>query len=135
MRGAENREQMRMATSLYIAEHCSHARGIIGRIISKVMAYDTASDNRRAIELLDVTRAKNILDFGCGHGRWLAALHRLAPSAKVAGVDYSDAMIKEASARNKRLIRAGHVEVTRSAGTSLPYRADQFDKILSMHTI
>jgi len=124
-----------MAKPLFIAEHACYARGIIGRVISKVMAYDTAQENRRAIQLLEVEGARRVMDFGCGHGRWLAALHRIAPTAKITGVDYSATMLREASARNKRLIRSGHVQVQQSRGPSLPFDNGHFDKILSMHTV
>jgi len=124
-----------MAKPLFIAEHACHAHGLLGRLISKIMAFSTAKENRRAIELLATKGAKSILDFGCGHGRWLEPLRRLSNGAHVVGIDYADAMIKEASNRNKDLITSGHIQLVQSKGSTLPFEDGYFDKILTMHTV
>lgn len=124
-----------MAKPLFIAEHACHARGFVGRMVAKVMAFDTAAENKRAIELLNVESARNILDFGCGHGRWLAHMSELAPLAHIVGVDASDTMVREASQRNRVAIEQDMVTVRSIKGPELPFESNRFDKLLSVHTV
>ena len=52
-----------------------------------------------------------ILDVGCGGGKTVNRLAKLAPKGKVYGVDYSEDSVKIAIKQNKKLIDSGNVEI------------------------
>jgi len=51
-----------------------------------------------ALGLVEKYSKKNnsILDVGCGNGKFIEAMSRVAPGSKISGLDFSDAEIKEA---------------------------------------
>jgi cytosine/adenosine deaminase-related metal-dependent hydrolase/ubiquinone/menaquinone biosynthesis C-methylase UbiE len=52
-------------------------------------------EERKAKPLLPILFGGNVLDVGCGTGRWLRYLESLAP-ASISGIDYSPAMLERA---------------------------------------
>jgi cytosine/adenosine deaminase-related metal-dependent hydrolase/ubiquinone/menaquinone biosynthesis C-methylase UbiE len=73
------------------------------RVFSRwAQVYDAQSnpllllEERRAAPLLPPVRGSNVLDVGCGTGRWLRRLEALNPAA-LTGIDCSMAMLKHAS--------------------------------------
>ena len=65
-----------------IARQSAHPRGLLGHIVARVMAFDTASVNRRVLEILRPEPGERILELGCGHGR---ALRRVAKRIEQSG--------------------------------------------------
>ncbi|MCV9963968.1 class I SAM-dependent methyltransferase [Pararhizobium sp. BT-229] len=56
-----------------------------------------------ALEILDPRSASSILEIGCGTGRNLRAIARLAPEAEVHGIDISAEMLKSAGGKTASL--------------------------------
>lgn len=119
----------------FIAEQARHARGLLGRLIAFLMAFETWAQNRRAIAALGVEPEDHALDVGCGPGRALSALAARAARGRVLGVDPSQLMAELAGRRNRRLIRADRVEVALAGVEALPYADGAFDKVLCVHVI
>ena len=84
-----------------------------------------ALEERHLPSILPDLAGSNVLDLGCGTGRWLACL--IARGAcSVIGIDLSAAMLRVARRRAglyERLVRAD--------GLHLPFRASVFDFVLS----
>jgi len=99
------------------------------------MALETARDNERAIELLAPRPADHVLEIGFGHGRTIARLAKLVPSGVVAGVEVSERMLRMAGRLNRRLIEQGRVELKRAEDAAIPYEEEQFDRVLTVHTL
>jgi ubiquinone/menaquinone biosynthesis C-methylase UbiE len=124
-----------MAKSQTIARQSAHPRGILGHLVARVMALDTASVNRRAVQALGPKPGDQILELGCGHGRalrWVA--DSVAPGCAV-GVDPSAVMCGVAQGHNRRAIREGRVQVKRGHSGQIPEADDAFDKVFSVHTV
>lgn len=124
-----------MAKPMFIARQGRQPTGLLGRIVAFVMARETAKDNLRAIELLDVQPRDRVLDVGTGHGASLPRLAKLAAHGHVTGIDYSDVMIGVARRRNRRLIRAGRVDIAKAAADRMAFGDASFDRAMAMHTI
>lgn len=118
-----------------IAEQARHAAGPLGRLIAFIMARETWSANRQAIEALQVRAGDNVVDIGCGHGRSLASLCEKAVSGCVVGVDPSALMVEIARRRNRRLIRTGQCKVVAADAEALPFTDAVFDKALCVHVV
>ncbi len=119
----------------FIAKQARHATGLLGRVIAIIMARETWSQNLRAIAGLDVQTTDRVLDIGCGPGRSLAALARLAPSGHVTGADPSRVMAGIALGRNRTLVDDGRVDVVIAGAAALPFADASFDKALCVHVV
>jgi ubiquinone/menaquinone biosynthesis C-methylase UbiE len=62
--------------------------------------------HRAMLALLDGDAPRAVLDLGCGTGQLTADLRARFPSARVAGVDLSDAMLRQARGRVPLPVRA-----------------------------
>jgi ubiquinone/menaquinone biosynthesis C-methylase UbiE len=124
-----------MRRPVFIAEQARDAKGVLGRIIASLMAHETWTQNRRAIDALCVARRDHAIDIGCGPGRSLAALANLASHGRVVGVDPSALMAELAVKRNSALVRARRLEIVMASAASLPFADAAFDKVLCVHVL
>lgn len=86
-----------MRRPLLIAQQARDARGWLGRVIAFVMARETWSGNRRAIDALEVRPGDSVIDVGSGHGRSVADLAALASRGRIAAIDSSELMVQIAT--------------------------------------
>jgi ubiquinone/menaquinone biosynthesis C-methylase UbiE len=122
-----------MAKPEFIARQSAHPTGLLGHLVARIMALDTAAVNRRVLEVLEAKPGERILELGCGHGR---ALRRVAEASGCAvGVDPSPVMCGVAKRHNRRVIEAGRVRVERGDSRHIPERDASFDKVFSVHTL
>jgi len=119
----------------FIARQARCPSGLIGHVLARLMAVETADDNKRAVELLAPQLADHVLEIGFGHGRSIARVAMLAKGGFVAGVDISERMLQMARRFNRRLIEQGQVDLRLMESTAIPYGDGRFDKIFSVHTI
>ena len=119
----------------FIAKQGRHPSGILGSILARVMATETAAENAMAVELLQLQPYDHVLEIGFGHGRTLAKAAVIARKGFVAGVDWSERMVEVAARYNRKLIAEGRVELKRGEINRLPYLDNRFDKVYSVHTI
>lgn len=110
-------------------------RGLLGEFVGHWMARVNAGVNRMAVEMLDVQPGDHVLEIGFGHGRTVRALASRAGNGFVAGIDPSTTMIRQATRRNRGLIRAGQVELRNAVISAIPYESGRFDRVLTVHTI
>ncbi|MEX2207020.1 MAG: class I SAM-dependent methyltransferase [Myxococcota bacterium] len=123
-----------MAKSELISRQSRQPSGWLGEIVARGMAFETARENRVAVERLAVRADESVLEVGCGHGRTLAGIAQTA-SGFVAGVDPSEVMVRLARRRLRRWIAVGQAEVTLGTGSSLPYPDARFDAALAVHVL
>ena len=97
------------------------------------MARKNAAMNTARVEWLAPAPGDRVLEVGFGHGR---TLERLAERASfVAGVDPSDTMLRQASARNRRAIAAGRVRLAHGDARHVPFADASFDKLLAANCV
>ena len=119
----------------FIAEQGRRPHGLLGHVIARVMARETAADNKCAVALLGLKEADRVLDIGTGHGQSLSRIASLAPHGQAVGVDVSKVALSIAKARNGALIKAGHVCVEHARSDALPFPDGAFDKATAMHVL
>jgi ubiquinone/menaquinone biosynthesis C-methylase UbiE len=124
-----------MRRSEYIAEQASNPRGLLGWIIAMIMSKETALDNKKAIELLQISKGDVVVDLGTGHGQSLKFILRLANPSKVIGVDYSGTMLAIAKQKNRDHIIQGWVELIKAKTDCLPFKDASIDRALTVHTL
>jgi ubiquinone/menaquinone biosynthesis C-methylase UbiE len=124
-----------MRRPAFIAIQGRHPHGFLGAIIARVMANETAADNRQAIALLGLRESDHVLDVGTGHGRSLGVIAALAPGGLAVGVDGSTVALNIAKQSHARLIRTGRVRVEYAKSDTLPFADASFDRAMAVHTL
>jgi ubiquinone/menaquinone biosynthesis C-methylase UbiE len=102
------------------------------------MEGSTAPANDRALELLELGprpdgEPRTILEVGFGQGRTVAIV--LGRGHRVLGVDPSIAMVRQATARNRRAVRDGRAILCHGDGVTIPFADDAVDAAYTVHTV
>lgn len=119
----------------FVARQSACPSGMLGRLIGRVMARETAAVNRAAVELLELRRTDHVLEVGFGHGVTIAHVAAAVSGGLVAGVDPSEEMCRMAARRNRRDVETGRVELRVGTAEAIPSPDSAFDKVLAVHTV
>jgi ubiquinone/menaquinone biosynthesis C-methylase UbiE len=119
----------------FIARQSRCPSGVIGRLIGRIMATETAPANEHALRLLHLMPTDHVLEVGFGHGRTIQLAADKLPHGLVAGVDLSEQMLRMASRRNRHHIAAGRVALKLSDAMPLPFPDGSFDKVYCVHVL
>ena len=87
------------------------------------------------ISLLEIQPTDHVLEIGFGPGHGIQQVARLATQGRVAGVDFSEAMLRQASRRNAAAITAGRVELCLGDASALLYPDNTFHKIFATNVV
>lgn len=127
---------VRIRTPLELVEdNFRKPEGWSGRLVGHAMARQHRSLTEWTIGLMGVRPADHILDIGCGSGMAVALLSGIAKRGFVAGLDYSEEMVRQATHRNQASVGRGRVEIRSGDAMDLPYGAGTFDKVCGIETV
>lgn len=107
--------------------------GLLGRLVGRIMARKNRAQNEFSVEVLGVQPTDRILEIGFGHGVGIEMIAEKASDGYVAGIDHSDAMLEQASGRNRRFIDKGTVELREGSVSELPFPYGHFDKAITVN--
>lgn len=124
-----------MRRAEFIAKQGRHPTGLLGSLIARIMAVETAPENDTALKLLELQPGDQVLEVGFGHGRTIARAAAMVREGLVAGVDASERMVRMATRFNRKLIQRGRVELHLADTNRLPYPDGHFNKVYSVHTL
>ncbi len=119
----------------FIALQGRHPHGFLGALLARVMAKETAADNKQAIALLGVRETDHVVDIATGHGRSLGVIAGLAPAGLAVGVDNSEVALGIARQSHEKLIRSGRVRIEHARSDALPFPDASFDKAMAVHAL
>ncbi|MCC6453528.1 MAG: methyltransferase domain-containing protein [Caldilineaceae bacterium] len=109
--------------------------GTLGRRIGREMAQNHLPENLWTVARLDPQPGDYILEIGFGPGVAIQELSRHVTTGLIAGVDFSETMVYEASRRNARAIQTGLVKLHCADVATLPFDDASFDKVYSIHSL
>jgi len=124
-----------MRKPLMIARQGGRPSGLLGQIVVRVMAKETAVENDLVLELLQLMPADSVLEIGCGHGDTLAKAAHVARGGVLVGIDFSKLTHRHAIRRHRSLVAASRIEFRCGSSDKLPFAAESFDKAYAVHTI
>jgi ubiquinone/menaquinone biosynthesis C-methylase UbiE len=119
----------------FIARQAAHPKGLLGRLLFRVMAAETAPVNERTLELVAPEPNSRLLEIGFGHGRTLARAAELVPRGSVAGIEVSADMVRLFQSRHREAIPQSLIEVKLASSDRIPYPDSHFDRIYAVHTL
>ncbi|EEA01221.1 Methyltransferase type 11 [Burkholderia sp. H160] len=109
--------------------------GILGRLGGMVMAKMNQPCAAWAIGLLEIRENDRVLEIGFGPGAGIQLLAAAAPSGHVDGVDPSQEMLEQATARNAAAIARGQVGLRIGSVERLPFEDNTFEKALAINSM
>jgi SAM-dependent methyltransferase len=119
----------------FIARQSACPTGILGDLIARIMARETAAENTKALETLNLKAGDYVLEIGFGHGRTIAQAAQKASEGFVAGIDVSERMLRMALRHNRSAVASGRLDLQCGDAENLPYADGYFDKAFSIHTV
>ena len=109
--------------------------GIFGRLGGTIMARMNQPCAAWVIGFLDIRGKDRVLEIGFGPGVAIQLLAEAASSGHVDGIDPSQEMVKQASARNATAIGRGQVDLRIGSAECLPFDDNAFDKVLAINSM
>jgi ubiquinone/menaquinone biosynthesis C-methylase UbiE len=109
--------------------------GVLGRIGGVILARFNRGFAEEIVALLDGHAAERVLEVGFGPGVAIELLASAASMGKVAGIDPSEEMVKQASARNAAAIGTGAVDLRQGSVERMPFEDASFDTALAINSM
>jgi ubiquinone/menaquinone biosynthesis C-methylase UbiE len=113
---------------------CQKPSGWFGRLIVRNMNSRHSKLTDWGLSHISVMASDTVLDVGCGGGKTIAKLARLASAGKVFGLDYSEASLSVARKLNEQQIEKGQVEIHEGSVLKLPFQSGTFDLVTAVET-
>jgi ubiquinone/menaquinone biosynthesis C-methylase UbiE len=88
-----------------------------------------------AVDLLGIRPSDHVLEVGFGPGVGIQLLAERILSGRVAGIDPSNEMVAQATARNATAIKAGRVDLREGSVERLPFGDEIFDCALAVNSM
>jgi ubiquinone/menaquinone biosynthesis C-methylase UbiE len=108
--------------------------GIVGSLLARIMNFGHNKLTDWGLNFLNIKNDNIIMDIGCGGGRTVSKLAKIAFKGKVYGIDYSDESVRISSIVNHHLINQGIVNIQKSSVSSIPFSDNHFDIITAIET-
>jgi ubiquinone/menaquinone biosynthesis C-methylase UbiE len=109
--------------------------GVLGRLGGVIMARVNRDAAVQIIEMLDVRPDDKVLEVGFGPGVGIQLLLHRVPAGSVAGIDYSQEMVRQAAARNAAALRNRRVDLRYGSVERLPFADETFDKVFAINSM
>ena len=110
--------------------------GLIGRFLMSSIFKKVNKDlNSFVEETLELQPSHHVLEVGFGPGKLLNAIASTTTQGRVEGIDFSDAMLSEATKNNKEHIAANRVRIQKGDCGKLNFANESFDRVCSVNTI
>ncbi len=116
-----------------LAQQLLKPEGELGEKIGEFLVERNASGMTFTFEHLYLKPSDHVLEIGFGPGEAIAEAVKQTPQGFVAGIDFSDVMLRMAEKRNHEAIADGHVALTLGDASRLPYKDNTFDVVFAMN--
>ncbi len=117
-----------------LAQQFRQPSGLVGKIAGLLFRM-----NREGIEwtidLLEIQPTDHVLEIGFGPGYGIQQVARLAAQGRVAGMDFSETMLQQASRGNAEAIASGKVELRLGDASVLPHPDNSFHKAFATNVV
>jgi SAM-dependent methyltransferase len=118
-----------------VAEQLRQPKGVLGKVAGRLMARMDKPSNDWAISLMNIQPNDHLLEIGFGPGLAIKKVSELASKGFVAGIDFSETMLEQASKLNAVAIESGLVELKYGEVCSIPYGDEIFDKVFGINVM
>lgn len=123
-----------MALAEVLVTQCRRPNGFLGRLTGFLMNWRHRPLSEWTIELMNIQSNDFVLDIGCGAGMAIKEIGEIAISGFVAGVDYSEIMVKQALKHNAAAVRAMRMAIRNGSISKLPFKDESFDRACAIES-
>ena len=106
--------------------------GFIGKILARGMALGHRSFYKNTAKVLDLQPDDKYLEIGFGSGLFIKKY--ASHVTRIAGLDYSEDMVKLASSINENLIKSGKAELKQGTVSNIPWSNNEFSAVAGIET-
>ncbi len=106
--------------------------GLAAKLIGPLLVWRGRRLNPLAVKLLQPRWADRVLEIGFGPGKAIRFLARAVGEGLVVGVDWSEAMVAQATRRNRLYMHLGAVDLHLGCVTALPFPDGRFTRALAV---
>ncbi|OAK71010.1 class I SAM-dependent methyltransferase [Lederbergia galactosidilytica] len=117
-----------------IKQNFKQPKGLIGKLIGKIMAAENKTLNEWTIEQLKVRHGDHILEVGYGPGYSMEFLVKHYRNVSVDGIDNSKAMKDEATHRLKSQVEKGQIRLETSDISDAKLQPNSYYRVLAVNT-
>ncbi len=122
-------------TPQQMAAQLRKPHGVMARKVGERMNAANRTLYDGAWQALDLGEDMRVLEIGFGNGLFFPGLCKQALGLKVYGLDFSQEMVEQASARNAELISAGTLTLAHGPSDRMPYGDAHFDRIFCINVV
>lgn len=125
-----------MAVSRFMARQYGQPSGIFGQFVTaRLLNRANEKSNALVFRMLQVEDDQTVLEIGFGGGQLLSMLMKDGTSARLHGLEVSEAMIKRARRQLGKDARNRPLVLCHGRADAIPYPSYHFDRICSVNTI
>ncbi|HMQ76509.1 MAG TPA: class I SAM-dependent methyltransferase [Flavobacteriales bacterium] len=84
---------------------------------------------------LDLQDGMRVLEIGPGNGMFFPELSGKAQGLKLFGLDLSEDMVREATARNAQLLSSGQLQLVHGTSDRMPFPDGAFDRVFCINVV
>lgn len=118
-----------------IAKQLRRPSGRLATYVGEQMNIGNQDLYNFTLQHIDIQNGERILEIGYGNGKFYSDIFEKSPNADISGIDYSQAMYKEAVANNKQLIQEGKLDLHYNSSDVIPYEDNIFDKVFCNNVV
>ncbi|MDQ3393423.1 MAG: class I SAM-dependent methyltransferase [Bacteroidota bacterium] len=120
----------------FIARQARKPSGLFGKFVAgKAFNKGNKELHDFALGILDIKPNEQVLEIGFGNGLQLYDMAKHEPQAKYFGIDFSTAMVSEATKMNILNIKVGRMKLYNASVEGIPFDNNKFDRIYSANTV
>jgi len=118
-----------------LAAQARKPSGLLGRLFGMGMGRINQGVNDWVISLLELQPSDHVLEIGFGPGKALRKVLNLVPDGRVAGLDMSATMMKQATRLNRLAIQHGKADLQLGEAARMPFANASFNRIFCVNVV
>ncbi len=122
-------------TPQQMAAQLRKPHGFLARKVGERMNAANRPLYEAAWKALDPRDGLSVLEIGFGNGLFMDDLSHRARGLVLHGLDFSKEMVKEATARNEKLIVSGALTLVHGASDHMPFADAAFDRVFCINVV
>ena len=122
-------------TPQQMAAQLRKPHGFMARKVGQRMNAANRSLYEGAWQALDLRDGMSVLEIGFGNGLFFGELSRQAKDLKLHGLDFSQEMVDQATARNADLIASRTLSLVHGPSDRMPFADASFDRIFCINVV
>ncbi|MFM9944424.1 MAG: class I SAM-dependent methyltransferase [Bacteroidia bacterium] len=120
-------------TPQMLAKHLRQPKGKFGEVVGKKMNESNGFLYDFVLDAMQIEDNNSIMEIGFGNGKFFEKIFSRAKNLKIAGIDFSETMVKVAEKTNDAAISDDSLDLWHGDCDVLPFDYNSFDKVFCIN--